>query len=156
MSEHTEGRAAPHKPPKSNGWVLVKVNGDDELATCYSTNAYSNARRIAACWNAFEGVKTEDIEAHGNASDNLLVLRHDLENADRRLVDGHDERERLLDLLQDIVIEADNNPNNPVGHVIEHCVAGVREALKWHGRVTVINDAVGNHDAGEVAVQVKP
>jgi hypothetical protein len=73
---------------------------------------YENARRLAACWNAFDGIPTDDIE--------LMAESDSLKLAPNKM---HNERAELLAALQKLVQQvesgyfdhiATNHPNSAV------------------------------------------
>jgi hypothetical protein len=55
MSAHTEGRIEAHG-------TLVAFSGKTSWIDIGGPSAEADARRLAACWNAFEGVETVAVE----------------------------------------------------------------------------------------------
>ena len=58
---------------------------------------YENARRLAACWNAFDGIPTDDIELMAE-SDSLKLALNKM----------HNERAELLAALQTLVQQVES------------------------------------------------
>lgn len=98
MNTHTQG---PLKalPVHESGWVDIykankhETNGLPIISTRHE-NSEANARRLVACWNACEGIDTEDLEA-GSVS-----IIHKLHDATAKRV--LEQRDELLAALKDI------------------------------------------------------
>lgn len=71
-----------------------KVNGQS------GARSLENARRLVACWNACEGIETDDIEAH---SVNIIHKLHD--DAAKRVLS---ERDELLAALKELAHTLDS------------------------------------------------
>lgn len=60
-TEHTAGRLSVEAREKYEVGVFSE---DMPVATCYdfTEESIANAHRLAACWNACEGIETEELE----------------------------------------------------------------------------------------------
>ena len=85
MSEHSKGKLTEHKYGVILGGPLVKfVNGETQVQIALAVLNESvddgtrneNSRRIVACWNAFDGVRTEQIEKQ-SAADRFAIVNSD-------------------------------------------------------------------------------
>lgn len=56
----------------------------------------ANARRLAACWNACEGISTEALESDGNLGNGWKLATYEMRDAIAQ-------RDELLDLLQGVL-----------------------------------------------------
>lgn len=69
-AQHTQGRlvvqVCSHPSLERVGPAVLKVEGMRTAVAGLSTEP--DARRLAACWNSFIGVSTEDIEAMGGCT----------------------------------------------------------------------------------------
>ncbi len=68
MTEHTQGRVTFKEEGDANHWSMLTEDGRWLLALLHNGEAVSarqiaNFRRLAACWNACEGVPTDVLEA---------------------------------------------------------------------------------------------
>ena len=97
MNEHTKGLlrvghsgavVADHPVPEMSGSDAVEYYGGHLVAESVTA---SNARRLAACWNACDGFTTEELEAHTGPR----LLRARLEGAFARIDELLSERNRV-------------------------------------------------------------
>lgn len=59
MSNHTEGKLSVHGERIDS---FHAQDGEFVVANCYGQDAQENARRLVACWNACDGISTEDLD----------------------------------------------------------------------------------------------
>ncbi len=87
MSKHTQGRL------HVAGQDKVQIRSDEhQIAKAWSfagKTGQENARRLAACWNACEGLHTESLERNKPLGD--------------QLVDAINQRDELLEALKQMV-----------------------------------------------------
>lgn len=101
MSEqHTQGRVTFKEDGDANHWSMLTEDGRwwlSLLANGEQTSArqIANFRRLAACWNACDGIDTDDLDAH---SVNIIHKLHD--DAAKRVLS---ERDELLGLLTELM-----------------------------------------------------
>ena len=72
MSEHTKGRLEAFTQESFAGWYALRDQDDLEVGSGDGGFEESDARRLAACWNALEGLTTEQIEAATASRDHEL------------------------------------------------------------------------------------
>lgn len=116
MSAHTEGKLIVMEGPApslvDHGWRAVAYIGRKlMLATTRdaffeNSDSAANARRLAACWNAFEGVRTDAIES----------------GAGLTAAEFYRERDALIEALRDActLLEGWINTKCPLRHRAEH------------------------------------
>lgn len=63
MSEHTKGRLEAFTQESFSGWYALRDQDDFEVGSGDGGFNEADARRLAACWNVFENVRTEMVEA---------------------------------------------------------------------------------------------
>lgn len=63
MSEHTKGRLEAFTQESFWGWYALRDQEDREVGSGDGGFDEADARRLAACWNVFENVRTEMVEA---------------------------------------------------------------------------------------------
>lgn len=94
MSEHTEGRIEAFTEESFSGWFALRQITDDglnhEIGSGDGGLFELDARRLAACWNAFENVRTDLVElitmqASADAMEKLPAVQSEL-NAARALL----------------------------------------------------------------------
>lgn len=98
-AQHTPGRlfVLPKHPDtfhaETPGGRGLRVG---EASSCRTkAEDYANARRLVACWNACEGISTDDLEAH---SVNIINKLHD--DAAKRVLSERDEPLEALKRLE--------------------------------------------------------
>lgn len=109
MSEHTKGQV---KYRGCETLAVVETLGGREaepIAHCGGPNALGNARRLAACWNACEGLETDQLEAlpepfAGLALGELMAVRKELAAARALLREVMDEGGTVCLRLDDKVL----------------------------------------------------
>lgn len=80
MSEHTKGRLEAFTQESFSGWYALRDQDHFEVGSGDGGFDEGDARRLAACWNAFENVRTELVEAMigtgamQSASDSMSAL----------------------------------------------------------------------------------
>lgn len=66
MSEHTEGKIEAFTEESFSGWFALRQITDDglnhEIGSGDGGLFEPDARRLAACWNTMDGLRTQDIE----------------------------------------------------------------------------------------------
>lgn len=78
-TEHTPGRIRYYENGEANSYALLEVDADDRWlltllhnGTDVTERQIANMRRLAACWNACEGIKTGILESVTLVGDTLL------------------------------------------------------------------------------------
>lgn len=106
-AQHTQGRLWVGKYPRKSvrdGQMIYIIEGNIGIVTDYEDWGFTeeSARRLAACWNACEGIDTEDLEAgtvsiiqklHDQAAKDVLAQRDELLAALERLIASGDVRD---------------------------------------------------------------
>ena len=103
-AQHTQGRVkVQHPHAGERGWEVAFEPGLEQL--CQDITE-ANARRLVACWNAFDGLDTEQIESMVNVPSfffkhiELLAQRDELlamlNRAVRRLESAHASGETIM------------------------------------------------------------
>ena len=100
MTAHTPGRLVEGKfGVLRGGPELEYVNGSAQSQIAMVTGSadgeqQANTRRLAACWNSFVGINTEDVEAMGGVArfkgepvGELATVRAELEAANMRIAE---------------------------------------------------------------------
>lgn len=99
-AQHTHPRDWPTTPGRLeaiHGSTLVIEGTGERIGRCGDHGPHvANARRIAACWNAFDGVTTEAIEELGPLAGVMADPSQD------RINELEAQRAELLEALQDI------------------------------------------------------
>jgi hypothetical protein len=109
-AHHTAGRVRVQHPyPGDRGWEVAFEPGLEQLCQDISQ---ANARRLAACWNACEGLHTESLERDKPLAD--------------QLVDALNQRDELLEALQAII--SDGVHCDVVPHLHRQAVAAIAKA----------------------------
>lgn len=73
-AQHTQGRLKVQHPyAGERGWEVAFEPGLEQVCQNVSED---NARRLVACWNAFEGEATERIEAGTSRNTAIAALRY--------------------------------------------------------------------------------
>lgn len=94
---------------QGNDWGECEIFGDDDvlIADCTCENTIANARRIVACVNACEGIKTEALE-----KDSVIGL---LKNQERTMHQAEADRDKwkamaveLGEVLKELAILMEN------------------------------------------------
>lgn len=113
--KHTLGRAM-----QDAGEPIVRGEDGERIATCYrlfdgdrtktpEVTGMENARRLAACWNACDGISTEVLEkyhSHGGIEDAFD------ENKESLLDELQAQRDELLKTLQRISVIVNTSIND--------------------------------------------
>lgn len=78
-TEHTPGRIRYYENGEANSYALLEVDADDRWLLTLLHNGHdvtqrqiANMRRLVACWNACEGIKTGILESVTLVGDTLL------------------------------------------------------------------------------------
>ncbi len=95
-----------------DAWLMpAGANAENRIREVALANNPADARRLAACWNAFDGISTEFIEDMSTCDEDGLAslaagtkrkadqLRGQLDTAHARVQVNHDELVRELDLM---------------------------------------------------------
>lgn len=99
MSEHTKGRIEAFTQESFSGWYALRDADHFEVGSGDGGFEEDDARRLAACWNACEGLDTAQLEAlpepfAGLALGDLMAVRKELATA-------RAQNEKLLAMVQE-------------------------------------------------------
>lgn len=117
-AQHTPGRVKvqhPHAGPR--GWEVAFEPGLEQLCQDITED---NARRLAACWNACEGISAEALESAGNAFNGWRLASYAMDDAKAQ-------RDELLEALQNLIAwhDAEHNDNR---EAIDNARAAIAKA----------------------------
>lgn len=128
---HTQGRlstdCADHDEPYQNIKLQVGKHAvatvciDDAPVHDYNREQRANARRLAACWNACQGIETEELEIIDDAGENFTVVFDRIKA----------QRDELLSALQMFVFPHQDNDKHTdtqrqeIGRAVIAKVSGV-------------------------------
>lgn len=139
MSKHTPGPLAFGQWPSlekgnanESGWVEIWSEADPDeccpypIISCKGHDPVANARRLVACWNACDGISTEELEA-GLIAGLISIVR--AKNAVDR------QRDELLFALIDLLPDA-----------ISNHIGGADTQARIDAARAAIGKAEGNHD----------
>lgn len=139
MSEHTPGKLYARELDLA-GWVDIVTTDPDgtrslPFIACKHHDPEANARRLVACWNACEGISTEDLESERSASTGWVrtaskLLKATTERDSLRAVNAE-----LLEALEGLVsvYDAMNNPRGPKRIIADAAIASARKQESQHG-----------------------
>jgi len=115
MSEHTKGRLEAFTQESFSGWYALCDQNHFEVGSGDGGFYKADARRLAACWNAFENVRTDLVEliimqAAADAMEKLpavqseltaarALLREAAEAIDEFMSQGHEISGRIFSYL---------------------------------------------------------
>lgn len=94
---HTHGRVTFKEDGDANHWSMLTEDGRWLLSLLHNGESVSerqiaNFRRLAACWNACNGIDTDDLEA-----DSVSIIQKLHDDAAKRLMA---QRDKLLEALR--------------------------------------------------------
>lgn len=104
MSEHTKGRLEAFTEESFSGWYALRDQGHFEVGSGDGGFDEADARRLAACWNAFDRMDTDIIELLGSVSD---IIR----SSNEQLVRNAKEIVAARALLCEALETFDDNPD---------------------------------------------
>lgn len=120
MSEHTAGRLN-----AIHGSYLVVDGTGESIGRCGTHGPHvQNARRLAACWNACEGLSTESLEHNPPLADQLVEALNGKYEAERQ-------RDRLQQTAQALHNRGFFAPVSCADHATLEDMRRMREALAF-------------------------
>lgn len=95
--------------------VLIESDVDEQTQQHCESVKEANARRLAACWNACDGISTERLERHG------------LPDFAQKISDLMAQRDELLEALQSLI--SDNHPECIPSKLWQKARAAIAKAI---------------------------
>lgn len=135
MSEHTihtPGRIRYYENGEANSYALLEVDADDRWlltmlhnGTDATERQIANIRRLVACWNACEGIKTGILESVTQVGDTLLKRFAERDKIELELTTQRDE---LLEALKALVDYLDERTGDTENRPLENARAAIAKA----------------------------
>lgn len=118
-TEHTPGRIRYYENGEANSYALLEVGADDRWLLTLLHNGHdvtqcqiANMRRLVACWNACEGIKTGILESVTLVGDTLLKRFVERDKIELELTGQRDELLNALTALADYLDERTGDTEN--------------------------------------------
>lgn len=118
-TEHTPGRIRYYENGEANNYALLEVGADDRWLLTLLHNGHdvtqcqiANMRRLVACWNACEGIKTGILESVTLVGDTLLKRFVERDKIELELTGQRDELLNALTALADYLDERTGDTEN--------------------------------------------